>query len=751
MRCFIMIPNIFYKAFLPVLLFALSLSCSKKNSSPGPRPNPSGIDSQKILADLGPATQYYQLAEDHTDKGEIILLTAQGGPVTDVSGQDFDSMHDFFSIAYVHQAQTLRNQSDGLDHRLLSGSEIISIDKARRASMKSAAILHKVSDHFKQQGYTVYLITHSFGSFIIPHTLAHYGNNFDKIIIGAGRLEIQQEVYESFLNGCGGQFSSDGVTFQAVTCEDVRREENLDTQGFQAFRSGRRLQGALGENRYRQLLQDVPLENVLYIYGNADEAVGRLSSEEVTFLKNKKAQVMALDTGHDIIESLEFLEDSPDTRSLLADDANTQMMNFLMSPLPSSYDVLNMPEDAKMATYLQSSSSDTYKIGIVFENHSPQQVSYKLDAAFGDGPFSLFKTNVFKDHKSKFHIEFGRITQDEDENAFNFTKEQKKAFGKLFVQTFPEFQSRESLGITINNFLEKHSISDTPFYYFDAIKLKELIEQTTLTATQEDRKRELEQSRDRFVDFLKNTHNQNKNFDLVIYVSPGISGGYADSSADTNIHPAPRVIYMPSSEFLNVFMPSMGLHSDYYAITLVHELGHIFGDLADEYYSYEVETSVTPIKADLRVDIQFNYFRNNCFRWYNVAGFSGLIASQANISHIARRDSSDQISIYYPRGTTDVPSQQVLNFDFDLTNILNPWTHNSKVPFFDRSNDSTTQESGSIANYNANLYGGCNGGKSFRGTENSIMRLYHLYRAKDWPDAWGPINSYYLKRGLDLQ
>ena len=747
-----MVQNTIYKTFF-LSLFVLTLGCSgEETSSPGPAPPP-GIDPRKVLADLGPAQDYYQLAEDHSNSGEVILLTSQGGPVTDLGGQEFGFMHDFFSIAYVHQAQTLRDQEDGLDNRLLNGDELISIEKARRASMKSAAILHKVAAHFKAQGKTVYLMTHSFGSFIIPHTLTYYGNNFDKIFIGAGRIEIQQETYEAFLNGCGGRFTEDGMTFQEFPCEDIKREENLDTQGLQRLRSGSRLQGTLGENRYRRLLKNVRLDNILYVYGNSDKAVGRLSSEEVTFLRNKKAQVIALDnTGHELKE-LQFLEDPPDIRSLLADEFSNQVINFFTSPLPSSYELLEMPADGQMATYGQSeSSADKYKIGIVFENHSARQVSYKLNSAFGEGPFSLFKTNVFKNHKSRFHIEFGQITQDEDQNAFNLTEDQKKEMGRLLVKTLQESQNQENLTVAVRDFSQRYSL-DEPFYYFNILKLKELIEKENLTTREQNRKRELEYVRDRFTDFFHNSHNQNKNFDLVVYVSSGIAGGYANTQADTNIHSASKVIYMPSSEFFSVFIPGMGIHSDYFAVTLVHELGHILGNLVDEYYSYGVETSRTPVQNDLAIDKTFNRFRNNCFDWYQTSEFSSatLDSVTALISQIVQLTSSDGIEIYYPRGTEDVPSERILNFTFDLTGVLNPWTHETKVPFFEKRDHNAIEESGSIQNYDGKLYGGCNGGKSFRGTENSIMRIYHLYRAKDWPDAWGPINTYYLKRGLNLQ
>lgn len=727
------------------------LACSKKETPPG------GTTPRQILADLGPATDYYELAEGHSEKGEVILLASPGGPAPDLH-QGFPDMHNFFAVAYVHQAQTLRNQSDGLDHRLVSGNEIISIDKAKKASMKSAAILHKVAAHFKDQGKTVYLITHSFGSFIIPHTLTHYGNNFDKIFIGAGRLDIQEEVYKAFLDRCGGTFNSDGQTFQEITCEDLKKynPEVNNTQAFQAFRSTTRLQGALGENRYTQLLANVPLNNVIYVYGNSDEAVGRLSSKEITFLKEKKAQVIALDTGHDLQE-LTPPKNIPNAKTILAEDFNNQVLNFFISPLPSSYSLLTIPDEGKMAAYnlgQSGGSGDKYRIGILFENHSARQISYKLNSVFGDGPFSLFKTNIFKDHKSKFHIEFGNITQNEDQNVFNIAEDQKKELSKRFIQAMQNAQSREDMDNAFIDFKKEYPDLNLPTYYFDFFLLRELREKTDLTEQEQNQKRDLEQSRNRFTNFFQNVYNQNKNFDLVIYVSSGIPGGYANTQANINIHPTSQVIYMPSNEFISVFVPTMGMHSDSFAITLVHELGHIFGNLVDEYYAYRVETDQTPVKNDLALNRTFNFFRNNCFRWYQTSEFSSstLRSSQAKIPRIIQsaRNNFDDINIYYPIGTTGVAAEQILDFVFDLSDVLNPWTHQTKVPFLNKR-DSVDEEAGHITGYDGSLYGGCDGGKSFRGTENSIMHSYHLYHAKDWPDAWGPINSYYLKKEMNLQ
>lgn len=50
-------------------------------------------------------------------------------------------------------------------------------------------------------------------------------------------------------------------------------------------------------NRYTSLLKDKDIKNIIYAYGEKDEAVGRLTDREVNFLNEKGATVYKVEDG----------------------------------------------------------------------------------------------------------------------------------------------------------------------------------------------------------------------------------------------------------------------------------------------------------------------------------------------------------------------------------------------------------------------------------------------------------------------
>ena len=367
--------------------------------------------AQEMLDSLGEVENYYEVADGFNQNAQVIVLASPGGPNTFLNTSYFSSFHFLFTVVYVRQTQALpTGETDGLDSGLLDGSRVVSLEEARSAALKSAAILHKVAAHFKQQGKAVYLLTHSFGSFVAPYALVHYGNNFDKMLLEAGRLDMPPAVVDAYRYHCAGGFSFDDEgreSFTRARCNDVKQMEDFDErEEFSAFRSAARLQAAVGGPRYLELLQGMNLENLVYVYGTRDTAVGRLAQREVNFLEQSGARVIALDEGHILVDPGPFAH-VPDVTDLLGEDLNSQIHDFFIAPLPSQYDLLEMPATDEMAYYLGQADGpeedDTkFDVGIIFENHSQKQVSYKLDALFGDGPFSLFQTDVFRGHEDKF-------------------------------------------------------------------------------------------------------------------------------------------------------------------------------------------------------------------------------------------------------------------------------------------------------------------------------------------------------------
>ena len=742
------------------------LNCNKSYSDSITN-HSNSINSKKILNRLGPAENYYKWGPSSNKNALVVLLYSQRGPLHYLLNNPLYDYERFFHVAYVHQAQNLKNRSekDGLDARLLSKDMVapISMEKARQASMKSAAILHKVAKHFKAQNKTVYLVTESFGSFIIPHTLTYYGNNFDKILIKAGRLKMPKAVVAVARDKCSGTFNEDGVTFEPIDCEKQKKRAKRKNKNIAKIKSKNRLQVALRENNYIELLQDVSLKNVKYIYGKKDKKVGKLTNEEIDFLKKKGATVEAFDGGH-ALEKLNIFENDnvPGPKTLQKNTLQSKMYQFFTEPLPSTYDVLTMPNQNEMEFYLGQADKPgkmdkKYDIGILFENHSKEQVSYKLNALFGEGPFSLFKTLPFRNHRDKFRIQFG-VIHNSNTNESTMSKDTKLEIASIFKRimskdgdTSKEFKEFISKTGDIQSIWKNY----LGIFRLDKYKNKK---EGGQALTQEEKEKEIQfrANHNLFINFFKHDNNKDKNFDTVIYVSPGLSGSYANSHADTLVHPTKNVIYLKSGEFF-LFFPYASAHPSYFAIEGVHELGHILGGLFDEYENYQLETLEPPASSqDLQPPTDRNKFRNNCFVRYITTDFSSSTLKNVSVKlQLVEYEKPDRtINFYYPKETVHTTEKaSILDFSFQVTGILNPWTHKKKIPIYEEAvkhSGTVTEENliFPIKNYDGSLYGGCNGGTSFRGTKNSIMRKYYLYNAKEWPKAWGPINTYYLKRAL---
>ena len=259
-------------------------------------------------------------ADNDTITGKAnILLVAPGGPVFESPSLNDDVKDDEHARVLVKQEQMIRKQNGQLPtNRAINNSE------AREINLYSAAMLFALAKDFKANGHKVSLYSRSFGSFIVPEMLRHYGDEpFEKIFIAVGRLDMPQEIVEGFDKGEIKTFKDgktivsppggggiDSVISQAkktpnfcalATAPSVPKAQEMmasiakaictgnkvDSAKAFILRSGTKLQANIARNRYTTLLKNRDLSKITYYFGGKDSNVGRLTNAEVQFLTGR--------------------------------------------------------------------------------------------------------------------------------------------------------------------------------------------------------------------------------------------------------------------------------------------------------------------------------------------------------------------------------------------------------------------------------------------------------------------------------
>lgn len=237
------------------------------------------------------------IEKGNTNSNKVILYS-NGGPDYTLDTNYFDDMElSEFHEVYVHQSNTY-NQT-------IINSEVLTFERAIEENKNSVEILHRVAKYFNDKGKEVYIVGHSFGAILIPSLIATKEPIAKKYLLMAGRLDFPDLVWQGFRDSQGYNFI-DGVTptkqFLDNTVNEIERKR---------YYARMKLQAGFGKNRYTQLLQNKDLSNVIYAYGEKDEAVGSLTVAEVDFLNAKNATVYAIQDG-----SHDSMSESPNKENL---------------------------------------------------------------------------------------------------------------------------------------------------------------------------------------------------------------------------------------------------------------------------------------------------------------------------------------------------------------------------------------------------------------------------------------------------
>ncbi|MBF8984144.1 hypothetical protein IZY60_11405 [Lutibacter sp. B2] len=217
------------------------------------------------------------------ENSDTVIINTQGGPMTKLETDEFKEIVSNFNtegllMVNVHQYQTI-NPSKFMNDEI-SFEEAIQYDK------ESIEILYKIIKYYKNQNKKVYVLGISFGAFMTQELIAEKGIDVaDKYLIMVGRLDMNESFWKGFSEGKDGYFKN-GVEPMLIDNKNVEQKNMF------------KLASGLGQNRYTEKLKKYDLAKITYVYGKADEAVGKLTDEEVAFLKSKNANVIAGEGNH---------------------------------------------------------------------------------------------------------------------------------------------------------------------------------------------------------------------------------------------------------------------------------------------------------------------------------------------------------------------------------------------------------------------------------------------------------------------
>lgn len=153
----------------------------------------------------------------------------------------------------------------------------------------SVEVLHRTIGHFEAQGKRVVVLGHSFGALLTTRYLALKGpGNVDRFVIMAGRLDMPREVVDGVLSGVWHHFPGGGAPEPHPSLQPEQDTDFIEL----------RVVGAAAHDRYTERLAGTDLSRVIYVYGTADEQIGRLSEAEVAFLRTKGSTVITVEGGH---------------------------------------------------------------------------------------------------------------------------------------------------------------------------------------------------------------------------------------------------------------------------------------------------------------------------------------------------------------------------------------------------------------------------------------------------------------------
>lgn len=274
----------------PLILLGLFIFSCKKDK------DDNAFKHTSISKDI--STLYESYGDTNSD---TVWVYVQGGPVTqreypfEETYQDGDLIYADFNDdlrIYPYQAQHLNPN--------IAITKTFNFNDAKVESGITSEIVKTIVEHFNQEDKVVYLIGHSFGSFVVNDVLAKYGSIARKTISLNGRLDMDDVVWQGFSKGEEWLFNQEGINPTLNHSASNSIEEN----------NMRKLAAGLGYNRYSQKLANTDLSDALFLTAEDDEFVGDFTQQSIDFLNSKAEKLFVVPNfGHSDVFNPDFMKE----------------------------------------------------------------------------------------------------------------------------------------------------------------------------------------------------------------------------------------------------------------------------------------------------------------------------------------------------------------------------------------------------------------------------------------------------------
>ncbi len=245
------------------------------------------------------------LPKDTTDlwigEGDInsdtVLIVIEGGPHNEIYFQThgidvWSSLPNYYSYyrAHIHQVNGFNKSIYNWKHEFTHEMAELEVNNETEA-------LARTVQYFKDRNKKIIIAGTSWGAFLIQYYILKYGNNADKYLISAGRLDPTPMQVKYHLKGYNSGFTQDGKTMRFA---DTTRVHSLDKRDryVKMSRVKQFMKGFLGRFKFTKEFANVDLSNVVYAYAKNDRQIGALTEKELEFLKFKGVPVYVSDQGH---------------------------------------------------------------------------------------------------------------------------------------------------------------------------------------------------------------------------------------------------------------------------------------------------------------------------------------------------------------------------------------------------------------------------------------------------------------------